>query len=73
MNYYTDSAALQTQLEDNLDKRNGKSYGPPSGQLVYFVDDMNLPQVEVYIYIYIYICIYICIYIYVHIYIYIFM
>ena len=37
LNYYSDSAALQHQLEDSIDKRSGKTYGPPNGQLVYFV------------------------------------
>ena len=48
MNYFTDSAALQRQLEDSIDKRSGKTYGPPSGHLVYFVDDLNLPQGDTY-------------------------
>eukprot|EP01038_Epipyxis_sp_PR26KG_P005405 gene5405-7492_t len=48
MNFYTDSAALQQQLEQNIDKRSGKNYGPPSGKLIYFVDDLNLPFVETY-------------------------
>ena len=48
MNFYTDSGALQQQLEQNIDKRSGKSYGPPNGRLVYFVDDLNLPFVETY-------------------------
>ena len=48
MNFYTDSLALQQQLEQNIDKRSGKSYGPPSGKLIYFVDDLNLPFVETY-------------------------
>ena len=48
MNYYTDSFALQQQLEQSIDKRSGKSYGPPSGKLIYFIDDLNLPFVEAY-------------------------
>ena len=48
MNFYTDAAALQSQLEQNIDKRSGKTYGPPAGKLVYFVDDLNLPFVETY-------------------------
>jgi dynein heavy chain, axonemal len=48
MNFYTDSLALQQQLEQYIDKRSGKSYGPPSGRLIYFIDDLNLPQVETY-------------------------
>ena len=48
MNYYTDSYALQMQLEQSIDKRSGKAYGPPTGKLVYFIDDLNLPAVETY-------------------------
>jgi dynein heavy chain, axonemal len=48
MNFYTDSAGLQHQLEQHIDKRSGKTYGPPAGKLIYFVDDINFPQVEVY-------------------------
>ena len=48
MNFYTDSSALQQQLEQSLDKRSGKSYGPNSGKLIYFIDDLNLPCVETY-------------------------
>lgn len=47
MNFYTDSLALQQQLEQNIDKRSGKNYGP-AGKLVYFIDDLNLPLVETY-------------------------
>ena len=48
MNYYTDSFALQIQLEQAIDKRSGKSFGPPNGKLIYFIDDLNLPAVEMY-------------------------
>lgn len=48
MNFYTDSYALQIQLEQNIDKRSGKTYGPPNGKLVYFIDDLNLPEVGTY-------------------------
>jgi len=48
MNFYTDSFALQQQLEQSIDKRSGRTYGPPSGKLIYFVDDLNLPFVEAY-------------------------
>jgi dynein heavy chain len=48
MNFYTDSLALQIQLEQNIDKRSGKTYGPSGGKLVYFIDDLNLPFVETY-------------------------
>ncbi|CAM9099296.1 unnamed protein product [Ectocarpus fasciculatus] len=47
--YYTDAAALQRQLEQPLDKRSGKTYGPPSSKrLIYFVDDLNMPFIEEY-------------------------
>ena len=49
MNFYTDSASLQNQLEQSIDKRSGKTYGPPgNSKLVYFIDDLNLPFVETY-------------------------
>lgn len=49
MNYYTDAAALQQQLERPIDKRSGKTYGPPPGKkLIYFIDDLNMPFVEAY-------------------------
>jgi dynein heavy chain len=49
MNFYTDSFALQQQLEQSIDKRSGKTYGPAgNSKLVYFIDDLNLPFVETY-------------------------
>jgi len=49
MNYYTDAAALQAQLERPIDKRSGKTYGPPlNKRLIYFIDDLNMPFVEEY-------------------------
>ena len=49
MNYFTDSASFQAQLEGPIDKRSGKTFGPPTGKsLVYFVDDINLPYIEEY-------------------------
>jgi dynein heavy chain len=48
MNFYTDACALQLQLEQHIDKRSGKNFGPPSGKLIYFIDDLNLPFVETY-------------------------
>ena len=48
MNYFTDSFSLQTMLEQSIDKRSGKTYGPPSGKMIFFVDDLNLPCVETY-------------------------
>ena len=49
MNYFTDSKNLQQQLEANLEKRSGRTFGPKPGQkIIYFIDDMNLPYVEDY-------------------------
>lgn len=48
MNFFTDSLSLQRSLEQNIDKRSGKTYGPPSGKMVFFIDDLNLPCVETY-------------------------
>jgi dynein heavy chain len=48
-NSYTDSKALQTVIESNVDKRFGKMYGPPPGKvLIYFMDDLNMPFVDKY-------------------------
>uniref|UniRef100_A0A8C4ZK88 Uncharacterized protein n=1 Tax=Gadus morhua TaxID=8049 RepID=A0A8C4ZK88_GADMO len=48
-NYYTTSAMLQAVLEKPLEKKAGRNYGPPgSRRLVYFVDDMNMPEVDAY-------------------------
>ena len=56
LSYYTDAAILQSQLEEHLDRRSGKVYGPSSAvtsgsqgkTLVYFVDDVNMPAAEEY-------------------------
>ncbi|XP_043280985.1 dynein beta chain, ciliary-like [Venturia canescens] len=48
-NYYTTSEMLQRILEKHLEKKAGRNYGPPgTKQLVYFVDDMNMPEVDAY-------------------------
>ncbi|XP_062979874.1 dynein axonemal heavy chain 11 [Elgaria multicarinata webbii] len=48
-NYYTTSAALQRILEKPLEKKAGHNYGPVRNKkLVYFIDDMNMPEVDVY-------------------------
>ncbi|XP_056325895.1 dynein heavy chain 9, axonemal [Danio aesculapii] len=48
-NYYTSSAMLQAVLEKPLEKKAGRNYGPPgSKRLVYFIDDMNMPEVDEY-------------------------
>ncbi|NXO76324.1 DYH9 protein, partial [Sitta europaea] len=49
LNYYTTSAMLQAVLEKPLDKKAGRSYGPPgSKRLVFFLDDLNMPRVDAY-------------------------
>ncbi|XP_062976517.1 dynein axonemal heavy chain 9 [Elgaria multicarinata webbii] len=48
-NYYTTSAMLQAVLEKPLDKKAGRNYGPPgTKKLIYFIDDMNMPEVDTY-------------------------
>jgi dynein heavy chain len=49
MSYYTDSKRLQQEIELPIDKRSGRRYGPPaSKKLIFFIDDLNLPYIEVY-------------------------
>ncbi|GBG27447.1 Dynein heavy chain 17, axonemal [Hondaea fermentalgiana] len=49
MNYFTDSAAFQRQIEGSIDKRSGHRFGPAGNKkLVFFIDDLNLPFVEEY-------------------------
>ncbi|CAK8694647.1 unnamed protein product [Clavelina lepadiformis] len=48
-NYYTTSQMLQTVLEKPLEKKAGRNYGPPgTKKLVYFIDDINMPEVDKY-------------------------
>ena len=48
-NFFTDADNLQVSLEAPLEKKTGTNYGPPGfGKLVYFVDDLNLPEVDPY-------------------------
>ena len=45
-NFYTTSHMLQSILEKPLEKKAGKNYGPPgTKRLIYFIDDMNMPEV----------------------------
>ena len=45
-NFYTTSAMLQRILEKPLEKKAGRNYGPPgTRRLIYFVDDLNMPEV----------------------------
>ncbi|GAB1599188.1 dynein beta chain, ciliary [Argonauta hians] len=48
-NFYTTSEMLQRILEKPLEKKAGKNYGPVGNKkLIYFVDDMNMPEVDQY-------------------------
>ena len=48
-NFYTTSAVLQNTMSLPLVKKTGTNYGPPGqAKLVYFVDDVNLPEVDPY-------------------------
>jgi dynein heavy chain len=48
-NFYTTSEMLQNVLEKPLEKKAGRNYGPPGAKrLVYFIDDMNMPEVDAY-------------------------
>ncbi|NWI54818.1 DYH17 protein, partial [Calyptomena viridis] len=49
LNFYTTSAMLQAVLEKPLEKKSGRIFGPPGNRrLVYFIDDMNMPEVDKY-------------------------
>ena len=49
MNFFTSAGVLLTSLEVPLQKRTGSTFGPPgSAKLVYFVDDLNLPELDNY-------------------------
>ncbi|XP_054000578.1 dynein beta chain, ciliary-like [Hylaeus anthracinus] len=49
LNYYTSSEMLQRNMEKHLEKKTGRNYGPPGmKKLIYFIDDMNMPEVDTY-------------------------
>ncbi|XP_031848127.1 dynein beta chain, ciliary [Nomia melanderi] len=49
LNYYTTSEMLQSSMEKYLEKKTGRNYGPPGmSKLIYFIDDMNMPEVDTY-------------------------
>lgn len=48
-NFYTTSEMLQRVLEKPLEKKAGRNYGPPGNKrLIYFIDDLNMPEVDTY-------------------------
>ncbi|RAW32452.1 Dynein beta chain, flagellar outer arm, partial [Phytophthora cactorum] len=47
MHHYMDARELQARLEQYLEKRSGRVYGPLyNRKLIYFLDDLNMPFVE---------------------------
>jgi len=48
-NFYTTSEVLQRVLEKPLEKKAGRNFGPPGAKkLIYFIDDLNMPEVGQY-------------------------
>ena len=48
-NFYTTAWSLQAVLEKPLEKKAGRNFGPPgSKKLIYFLDDLNMPEVDKY-------------------------
>lgn len=48
-NSFTDSLALQNNIESLVEKKSGKTYGSATNKiLLYFIDDMNMPFVDKY-------------------------
>jgi len=48
-NSFTDSGILQNTMEQYIDKRSGRTFGPaPGKRLIYFIDDLNMPYVDKY-------------------------
>ena len=48
-NFYTTSVILQQTMATVLEKKTGSNFGPPGkSSLIYFVDDLNLPEVDPY-------------------------
>jgi dynein heavy chain len=46
----TTSSDLQMTIEDNIDKRSGRVFGPkqPGKKMLLFVDDIHMPRVDAY-------------------------
>ena len=48
-NFFTNANLLQSSMEAPLEKKTGSNYGPiGQSRLVYFLDDLNLPEVDPY-------------------------
>jgi dynein heavy chain len=49
LNCFTDSMLLQGAMESVLEKKTGRTFGPTgTKKMVYFIDDINMPQVDKY-------------------------
>ena len=49
LNCFTDSLLLQGAMESVLEKKTGRTFGPVgTKKMVYFIDDINMPQVDKY-------------------------
>ena len=48
-NFYTNTNLLQATMEAPLEKKTGNTYGPKgTSKMIYFLDDLNLPEVDEY-------------------------
>jgi dynein heavy chain len=47
-NSFTDSLALQTIIESNISAKYSNRYGPINGKMVFFLDDLNMPELDKY-------------------------
>ncbi|RKO94585.1 dynein heavy chain and region D6 of dynein motor-domain-containing protein [Blyttiomyces helicus] len=48
-NFFTTAWSVQSILEKPLEKKAGRNYGPPgTKKLIYFLDDLNMPEVDKY-------------------------
>jgi len=48
-NYFSESKSLQVMLEQPLEKKTPRLFGPPgTKRLIYFIDDMNMSRVDEY-------------------------
>ncbi|KAL1129229.1 hypothetical protein AAG570_013758 [Ranatra chinensis] len=48
-NFYTTSEMLQKVLEKPLEKKAGRNFGPQGSKvMIYFIDDLNMPEVDKY-------------------------
>ena len=49
LNSFTDASDLRNILQQHVDKRSGRNYGPVgASKLIYFIDDLNMPYGDTY-------------------------